>query len=106
MPGTPKKQEPPEVTVVIEEHAKHGDYSNFVRIQHSAMDFRFDFAKAIVDENTLIVNSRIFMSPIHAKMFFKALDDNIRKYEEQFGAIALNLAAPINFPGHGSTEKH
>lgn len=106
MAGIPKKPEQQEVKVVLEEHAKHGDYSNFVRIQHSALDFRFDFAKAIVDENTLIVNSRIFMSPIHAKMFFKALEDNIRKYEEQFGEIALHLAAPLNFPGQGSKEKH
>lgn len=106
MPATPKKPEPPEIHVVVEEHAKHGDYSNFVRIQHSAMDFRFDFAKAMVDENTLIVSSRIFMSPIHAKMFYKALEDNIRKYEEQFGAISLNMAAPIHFPGTASKETH
>lgn len=80
-----------EVKWEIAPDAKYGDYANFVKIQHSLMDFRFDFAKTIsdVDENIVYIHSRLFMSPLHAKLFFNALADNISKYESQFGPINL-----------------
>jgi hypothetical protein len=101
------KQDGVDVKVHFTKEARRGEYSNFVRIQHTAMDFRMDFAKAIADEQTLIVHSRIFMSPVHAKMFLRALDDNIRKYEAQFGAIELTPSAgAIPVPGTSSHSTH
>ena len=100
------KEEQIEVKVVVADDARAGNYSNFVRIQHTAMDFRFDFAKAITDEHTLHIFSRIFMSPIHAKMFYKALEDNLHKYEEQFGQISLTVGAATPFTTPISHEKH
>jgi hypothetical protein len=35
------------------------------------------------------VYARIVMTPAHAKMLLKALEDNIRKFEEQFGPIKI-----------------
>ena len=35
------------------------------------------------------VKSRIIMSPVHLKTLTKALQDNIRKYEEKFGEIVV-----------------
>ncbi len=101
-----KKNEPIEVKVEFEETAKRGEYANFVRIQHTAMDFRFDFARAIPDENSLKVHTRLFMSPIHTKMFLKALEDNIQKYENQFGAIEINVAEAIPLQTSGTKTTH
>jgi len=106
-----KQQEPQapviqakEVRVNMSEEISYGDYANFVRIQHTAMDFRMDFAKAVPDENMLNMVARLFMSPIHVKMFLKALEDNIMKYEAQFGPIELTPNAQA-VPLHGSTSK-
>ena len=33
------------------------------------------------------VRSRVIMNPLNAKRLYKALADNIAKYEQQFGAI-------------------
>lgn len=101
-----KKNEPMEVKVEFEKSAKRGEYANFVRIQHTAMDFRFDFARAIPDENSLKVHTRMFMSPIHTKMFLKALEDNIQKYESQFGPIEFNAAETIPLTTSGSKTTH
>ena len=46
-------------------------------------------------QNKPEVVSRVIMSPEHAKRLLAALNDNIRKYESQFGTIEL--------PGQGNT---
>ena len=109
MAEEPKNQEQThvpqqEVKIEMSEQVRAGDYANFVRIQHTAMDFRLDFAKAVPDENTLHVVSRMFMSPIHTKMFLKALEDNVKKYEAQFGPIELTPNA-MAIPLHGAASK-
>ena len=38
------------------------------------------------------LRSRIIMAPEHAKRLLMALQDNVRKYEQQFGAIRLTQA--------------
>lgn len=74
---------------VIGADAKVGTYSNFVQIQHTPLDFRMDFAQVVPEDKKYYVNSRIFMSPQHAKLFANALMDNIQKYENQFGEIQV-----------------
>ena len=101
-----KKPEGMEIKVEVEENARRGEYSNFVRIQHTAMDFRFDFARALPDENTLLVHTRLFMSPIHAKMFLRAIEDNVSKYEMQFGTIEINVGDPGAMHVSGSRTAH
>jgi len=90
----------------LAEGARLGEYSNFVKIQHSGIDFRFDFAKIVPEENTLHVHTRLFMSPVHAKLFFKALEDNIQKYEEMYGTIELKMDRDVPTTGMPSTERH
>lgn len=101
-----KEEKKVEIRTEVEESARRGEYSNFVRIQHTAMDFRLDFARAIADENLVSVHSRIFMSPIHAKMFLKAMEDNIKKYENQFGTIQIVPASAIALNPDGSKFMH
>ena len=90
----------------ISEEARLGEYSNFVKIQHSAVDFRMDFAKMVPEENNLYIHTRLFMSPIHAKMFAKALLDNVEKYEKKFGTIQLKIEKGVPMTGVVSKETH
>jgi len=101
-----KKNEETEMKTEMSEAARYGEYANFVKIQHSGIDFRFDFAKIVPEDNTLFVHTRLFMSPIHAKLFMKALEDNIEKYEKSFGLIQLKIEKGVPITGLPSTEMH
>ena len=101
-----KDKEEVELKTELSEAARFGEYTNFVKIQHSGIDFRFDFAKIIPEDNTLYVHTRLFMSPIHAKLFIKALEDNIEKYEKTFGVIQLKIEHGIPITGLPSKEMH
>lgn len=101
-----KKPEGDKFNVEIADGARLGEYTNFVKIQHSGIDFRFDFAKIIPEENMLHVHTRLFMSPVHAKLFFKALEENILRYETNFGPIELKHDKDMPMTGMPSTEKH
>jgi hypothetical protein len=95
-----------ELKTELSESARYGEYANFVKIQHSGIDFRFDFAKIVPEDNTLYVHTRLFMSPIHAKLFMKALEDNIEKYEKSFGTIQLKIEKGVPITGLPSKEMH
>ena len=101
-----KDNEEVELNTELSAAAKYGEYANFVKIQHSGIDFRFDFAKIVPEDNLLYVHTRLFMSPIHAKLFMKALEDNIEKYEKAFGVIQLKIEHGVPITGLPSKEMH
>jgi hypothetical protein len=86
-----KEPEVHKLTEEIEPTAKRGEYSNFIKIQHTHLDFRFDFSRIVPEEGKVYVHTRIFMSPQHAKLFSDALRENIERYEQQFGRIQVHL---------------
>ncbi len=69
-----------------------GSYSNLAIISHSESEFVIDFASNLPGLPGPKVNNRIIMTPEHAKRLLAALNDNISKYEAQFGTISLNDA--------------
>lgn len=66
-----------------------GIYSNLALITHSNCDFIFDFAQMLPGTPNPVVRSRVVMVPEHAKRLMLALQENIFKYEQQFGKIEL-----------------
>ncbi len=64
-------------------------YTNLVRISHSPAELVFDFAQLVPYTQTANVVSRLIMSPVGAKLFLRALADNLAKYEASFGEITL-----------------
>ena len=67
-----------------------GTYANLAVITHSSSEFVLDFASMLPGMPKPEVNSRIIMTPEHAKRLFYALRDNLEKYEAQFGNIELD----------------
>jgi len=65
------------------------EYVNLVRIAHSPSEIVFDFAQLLPGAASVQVRSRIVMSPLGAKLFFRALQENLAKYEAAYGEIAL-----------------
>lgn len=59
-------------------------------ISHSPAEFVFDFTRILPGKPKAKVYARIVMAPQHAKSLLKALEENIRKYEEQYGEITIH----------------
>ena len=67
-------------------------YANLVRIAHSPADMVFDFAHLLPGENQAKVNARVIMSPLSAKLLYRALGENLARYEAAFGEISTPAA--------------
>ena len=66
-----------------------GDYANFAIITHSSSEFVVDFARMLPGLQKAQVCSRVIMAPEHAKRLLGALQENIMRYERQFGQIKM-----------------
>jgi hypothetical protein len=64
-------------------------YSNLAVIAHSSSEFVFDFIRVMPNMPKSKVKSRVIMNAEHAKRLMFALQQNIEKYEQQFGEIVL-----------------
>ncbi len=67
-------------------------YANLARISHSPADLVMDFAHALPGEAKAIIKARLLMSPLSAKLFYRALGENLARYEAAFGEIVV----PVN----------
>lgn len=75
-----------------------GTYANLAIIAHSSSEFIVDFIRMMPNMKEANVKSRIILTPEHAKKLLFALQDNVAKYEKQFGTIKIN-----GTPAPGST---
>ncbi len=64
-------------------------YANLARISHSPAEIIIDFACILPGEPKATVRTRMLMSPIGAKMFYRALGENLARFEASFGEINL-----------------
>jgi hypothetical protein len=64
-------------------------YANVVRIAHMPSEMVFDFALKLPGSQPASVTARVMMSPLSAKLFHRALTENIAKYEKLFGEIRI-----------------
>lgn len=75
-----------------------GTYANLAIIAHSGSEFVLDFVGMLPGLKQANVKSRIILTPEHAKKLLFALQENVAKYETQFGKIKINST-----PTPGST---
>ena len=66
-------------------------------ITHSSSDFIIDFARVLPGVPKAQVKSRVILAPEHAKRLLAAIQENIMRYEKEFGPIRIpnQQAAPI-----------
>src|SRR4030042_2223747 len=84
-----KKGESRKLTIQVDPNLETGVYSNTTTIMHSEAEVLIDFGMFVPGRNVIRVVSRVIMNPKHAKLFLRALKDNITKYEEKFGEINI-----------------
>ena len=66
-----------------------GTYSNLSIISHSSSEFIVDFIRIMPGMPKAEVKSRIILTPEHAKRLLLALQDNVRRFEMDYGKINL-----------------
>lgn len=81
----PPMETPPDVPV---------QYVNLARISHSPSELVFDFARMLPGSTAPQLTTRLVMSPLGAKLFYRALTENLARFEAAFGEI--------NVPGEPS----
>ena len=62
-------------------------YSNFALITHSPSEMIVDFARLLPNVPKAKVYARVIMTPMNAKLLYKALGDNLAKFEDKYGEI-------------------
>lgn len=81
---------PQQLQVELREPESEGIYANLAIISHSPSEIVIDFARITPGVQKARVLSRIIMTPQHARMMERALADNLKKFETQFGEIKLH----------------
>ncbi len=80
---------PTQINIELPPEQAEGVYANLAIISHSPAEFVLDFARMLPGLPKAKVYSRVVMAPQHAKSLLRALEENIRKYEQQNGEIKL-----------------
>jgi hypothetical protein len=76
-----------QINIELPESAADGIYSNLVLVSHSPSEFIIDFARLLPGPPKGKVHSRIIMTPMHAKSLIATLQENLSRYERNFGII-------------------
>jgi len=79
-----------EIKIKIKDEDIKGTYSNLMIVSHRKEEFCLDFINTF---NPPILNARIITSPAHLKRMISALQENMKRYEEQFGEIEASQGA-------------
>src|SRR6478672_2572981 len=89
------------INIEITEETAEGTYANLAIITHSHAEFVIDFVSVMPGTPKSKVKSRIILTPMHAKRFLKALQDNVNRYEDANGTIQdmEQIEIPLNFGG-------
>jgi Protein of unknown function (DUF3467) len=77
----------PQIQIDLDEPTAQGAYSNLVLINHNESEFVLDFAYLQPSAPRARVRARIISSPQHTKRLLRALEVNLRRFEERFGKI-------------------
>lgn len=88
-----------QINIELDEKVAEGTYSNLAIINHSNSEFVLDFVAIMPGAPKAKVKSRIILTPQHAKRLLKAMAENIKRFENQYGEITEGETPniPLNF---------
>lgn len=93
------------LNINIPSDVAEGTYANLAIISHSASEFILDFVRMVPGVTVANVKSRVIITPDQAKKLMLALQDNVKKYEKQYGVIQTSgnptpgTTIPMSFGG-------
>ncbi len=90
-----EQQPQQQIQVKADDKILKGQYANMVQVGHTGEEFVLDFMNLLPPAGQLV--SRVIVSPSHFKRLTAAMQDNVKRYEEQFGTISLAVVPDQNF---------
>ena len=100
-------KQPQPLSIEIKSDIAKGIYSNLAIITHSQIEFVVDFASMLPGMQKPEVLSRVIMTPENATKLLIALQDNMGKYENQYGKVNISDPRQKNtFPMGGFGPKN
>ncbi len=103
MANPANQNEANQLNIELSDDIAQGVYSNLVIVSHSPSEFVLDFVSMLPNAPAR-VKSRVVVTPEHAKRLLAALNDNVRRYEQQFGTIE-DKGSPTPYPNNFNTPK-
>jgi hypothetical protein len=89
-PASPQVQ----IQLEIDPQIANGVYANMALVNHNETDFVLDFIYLQPQGPKAVVRARVINSPKHMKRLLLALQDNVARYEAQFGKIDITGPMP------------
>lgn len=88
-----------QINIELDASVAEGTYSNLAIINHSVSEFVVDFVNIMPGIPKSKVKSRIILTPQHAKRLSRALQDNVKRFEQAHGEIKDydKPPVPLNF---------
>ena len=88
-PGQQNQQQPnqQQIQLKVSDEILKGVYANIAQVAHNREEFQLNFINLDLTGPLGTVVSKILISPGHMKRLVAALQDNVKRYEQQFGAI-------------------
>jgi hypothetical protein len=87
----PRQQQQQQISVVVSDDVKYGDYANFLVVTHSPHEFTLDFCQLLPSGEPGRVNAdvvqRIRIAPTMVARVIQALNTNLNAYEEKYGSV-------------------
>ena len=94
-PAPPQHQ----IQLQIDDATAQGLYVNMAMLNHNETEFVIDFIYVQPQAPKAVVRTRVINSPKHMKRLLLALQDNVAKYEAQFGKIDISGPTPPPISG-------
>ena len=86
----PEEKKKIELKIEVDDDMAQGMYVNLAMVNHSPMEFTFDFIYVQPQSPKAKIRARIITSPAHTKRLLLALEENVRRYEDRFGKIDVS----------------
>ena len=96
-----KKPQEVKLEIQLDEEMAQGTYVNLAVVNHNDSEFVVDLIFVQPQAPRAKVRSRVILSPQHAKRFVAALQENINRYEQNFGEIT-----PVQQPAADAGHYH
>ena len=64
-----------------------GNYANYLNVGCNAFEFVLDFGQFYPEEGHAGACVRIVTSPVYCKRFLRTLEQALREYEAEYGAV-------------------
>jgi hypothetical protein len=84
-----------QMQVKVSDEVLKGLYANMIQVAHTGEEFILDFMNIFPPSGVL--SARVFISPSHMKRMVSAMQENLKRFEEQYGKIEPGPAPDHKF---------